>query len=222
MQSEPSRGQPAYVFVVPVAVDQLSDDVTVDELRRENYELRDIVASLQTTLGHKELGELERTHQFEDVLNEIRSAWESQDLSKSDKESLSVLHGLAERLVLRDPDVKLVDFLEEQLGKIRNGSNDPLSIEREATRLGLPVCHCTELPDKIICQFGYVNVVEDGMARISIMDDDEAGVRYTVDVPLIWIPEAYRDDTARVAWVERCYSSGVRGQIEPASGGPVK
>ena len=221
MSRNPSHGQPFYVFV-PVSPDRASDDATDDELRRENNELRDMVASLQTALGHKQLRDVESVSRLENVRKEVRNTWATQGLSKRDKQSLCVLHGLAERSALRDPEIKVVDFLEQRLHKIRSGSDDPLWIEQEATRLGLPVRDSAELPIEITCHFGYVNAVEDGIARVSIMDDDEAGVRYTIEAPVNWIPEAYRDDTARVAWVERRYPSGVKGRFEPASGGPVE
>jgi hypothetical protein len=67
--------------------------------------------------------------------------------------------------------------------------------------------------------FGYVDTVEEQQARVVLLDEQDQNAIADLWVPIGWLPRAYREEGAGVAWVQRKYRSGVKGRFEPASAG---
>lgn len=159
-----------------------------------------------------------RTRSFGEILRALRGLWV--DFFDRDRESricLAMLHGLAERCASRYDADSMADFFVLYLGMIKDGTCGAINLEREASRRGLPVCDAEELLFDVKAQFGYVEEVEQMAARVAFLDERDEEVKSVLSVPLNLLPFNYRHDGAGVAWIERFYPSGVKGQFEPAS-----
>ena len=109
-------------------------------------------------------------------------------------------------------------FFKKSLWSIQGETCDPVEIEEEATRLGLPVLDPEEIVLGIDANFGVVEAIKsDGAARVLILDDTRESTLDDIIVPVSWIPRAFREEGAGIAWVERKYRCGVKGRFEPGS-----
>lgn len=154
-----------------------------------------------------------------DWLMQLRKLWgAAESWRRSDRVSLAVLQGIAERTAenLR-ATIAPRFFFQQQLDQIQRQISDPLAIECEATKLGLSVLDTEEEPIGIEAFFGNVEEIEGSLARIGLLDRTDGQLQCVTSVPVNWLPRTYRREGAGVAWVERQYSSGAKGRFEPAS-----
>lgn len=143
--------------------------------------------------------------------------WEEEE--RPARLALAVFHGLAERCLSGEIDLPKVGFFERNLPRILEKRVNPSALENEARVFGLPVCEPAERVKDVSAYFGYVDKIEDHLARVILLDCEDKQRAGDVTVPLVWLPAAYRREGAGVAWVERQYEGGVRGRFEPASAG---
>jgi hypothetical protein len=197
--------------------------------------LLDIIEATGTARNRDELGTAERQkargenaqRQFRDIVHELRSLWPSVFGAKRHlRIALAVLHGLAEWSINLRVDEQHLSYFRRQLALFREGAANPMAIENEAAPFGFSVCLCTDSVLETTAWFGYVEEIEniDGVptARVILHDQDDREVEIDETVSCAWLPQAYREEGAGVAWVERRYASGPFGRFEPASVGPER
>lgn len=151
-------------------------------------------------------------------INSLRAFWRrADDWRRLDRISLAVLHGIVERIPGKVRATISPVFFQMQLDQIQTNTSDPLTIEHEASMLGLPVLDSEEPPFGIEAYFGNVEEIDGSLARIELLDQTDNGIQCVTSVPVNVLPMAYRHEGAGVAWVERQYVSGAKGRFEPAS-----
>jgi hypothetical protein len=158
--------------------------------------------------------------EFAPMLEELRGAWTRLvDGPRDQRTALAVLHGLAEKSAWLDLTRQAMAFFQRHLRLLQQGHLRADHVENEAARLGLPVCDTEETVEAVSARFGYVDTIEDHQARVILLDEQDQNSVVDLWVPIVWLPRAYREEDAGVAWVEREYPSGVKGRFEPASAG---
>ena len=158
--------------------------------------------------------------EFEPVVGEMRETW-SRVLrsSREERTALAVLHGLAERGIWLDLSRLAMAFFQRNLRSLGRQRITGERIENEAARMGLPVCDPEETVEAVSANFGYVDTIEEHRARVVLLDEHDENAIADLWAPINWLPRAYREVGAGIAWVERKYRSGTKGRFEPASAG---
>ena len=159
--------------------------------------------------------------EFDHVLTGLRDAWPrlSKRTPRDRRISLAVLHGLAERSAWGDLSRQAMAFFQRNLRFLEQEEITGQRVENEGARLGLPVCDTEETVEGVAGHFGYVDTIDGQRARVVLLDEHEKDSIADLWIPVNWLPRAYREDGAGIAWIERKYRSGVKGRFEPASAG---
>lgn len=155
------------------------------------------------------------------VVVALRNQWVvSDNAGKTTHTALAVLHGLAERAAFYQQGVLTpthFNFFSWTFDLVKAENVRGVTIEREARKLGLHVCCPEDNIRDLRAYFGSVEGLEGHYARIILLDAEEISIGHDGKVPLLWLPKAYREEGAGIAWIERVCDAGSVGRFEPAS-----
>jgi len=160
-------------------------------------------------------------HDLAALITAVRNQWTCGGMENQTATALAVLHGLAERAVCYREGVLTpahLDFFNFNFDLIKKkGDITGLIIEQSAQKFGLHVCCPEDVVRELRAFFGSVETTDGEYARIILLDAEEINIGHDGKVPLLWLPKAYREEGAGIAWIERVCDIGSVGRFEPAS-----